>query len=236
MTARVTLSTVDGAPSARLSFPTTHGAIVVGAVGSSRAGALHNAAMIAEQIASDPVLSALLPPGALPAIMAAKKLGQAAKAGLPALKALWSTLHGPGKKRLAAALASDASPDEHAEVGGFFESAAAAALNPAGFAAAQAAKLLKRKLKQRKAAKAKAQAARDRANRDQGYADGSRSMPREPSTPDDSNWPAEHGYDYAEPARESMPAASSWEAEQADNDDAAADLADLADATDNGAE
>lgn len=201
MSAKVKLSTVDGMSSASITVPTTHGTISVGAIGSSHGGALHNAALLAERIAQDPVMSELLPPGALPAIEAAKRLGAAAKAGLPALRALWGTLHGPGKQRLARALAAGASAAEHAEVGGFFESAAAAAMNPAGFAATQAAKLIARKLKQRKA-KAKAKA---RADRSASYEAGRRAA--QSDAPDNAQ--------SAAPVQRSYPSSPSWEAQQA---------------------
>lgn len=94
-----------------ISFPTDVGNVTVGSVGGSKAEALMRAATIAQRIAEDPVLSALLPPQAANAIKAAKALSVAAKRGPKALRGLWGKLKGAGKKRLAAAL--------HAEVGAY---------------------------------------------------------------------------------------------------------------------
>ena len=86
--------------------------IVASAMGSSKAAALGNAALLAERIASDPVLQALMPPQAMAAIAAAKGLAGAAKLGTGALKSFWGKLHGPGKKRVAAALHEEAARAE----------------------------------------------------------------------------------------------------------------------------
>lgn len=92
-----------------LEIPTAaHASITVAAIGDDRADALAKAAVIAERIAQDPIMSALLPPQALAAIKAAKGLSAAAKRGTRTLKRFWGRLRGPGKKRLAEALHRDA--------------------------------------------------------------------------------------------------------------------------------
>jgi cytochrome c551/c552 len=98
----------DGTVIGACHLPTSAGGVItVAGIGDSRTEALANAARIAERIASDPVLSAVLPPQALPAIKAVKGLAAASKLGPRALRAVWSRLSGPGKQRLAAALAED---------------------------------------------------------------------------------------------------------------------------------
>jgi hypothetical protein len=84
------------------------GRVTVAAIGDDRADALAKASLIAEHIAQDPILSALMPPQALVAIKAAKGLSAAAKRGTRTLKRFWGRLRGPGKRRLAAALHDDA--------------------------------------------------------------------------------------------------------------------------------
>jgi hypothetical protein len=96
----------------------TPGRIQAMAVGDTRADALKNAALVAERIANDPVLSALMPPQAMAAIKAAKGLASAAQQGSHVLKSFWHSLHGPGKKRLAKALHDEAVDQERAEVSG----------------------------------------------------------------------------------------------------------------------
>jgi hypothetical protein len=125
-----------------LSFdmPGAPGKLVLAAVGEDKADALMKAAAMADRIASDPVISALLPPQAKLAILAAKKLGAAAQAGAPILKALWRSIKGPGKKRLATVLVReaerrDAVADVAGELGISWKQAAAFAVNP--FIAAQ---------------------------------------------------------------------------------------------------
>lgn len=88
------------------------------AVGDSRADALANAALVAERIANDPVMQALMPPQALAAIQAAKGLASAAKQGSQVLKGFWHKLHGPGKKRLAKVLHDEARERESDHRGG----------------------------------------------------------------------------------------------------------------------
>lgn len=101
-----------------LDLPTDVGSLSVRAVGDSKADALVRAAAIADRIAQDPVMSALLPPQATAAIAASKALGVAAKRGLPHLKKVWRSLRGEGKKRLAAVLATEAHKlDEEARTG-----------------------------------------------------------------------------------------------------------------------
>lgn len=96
------------------------GRVSVVAVGEGKADALAKAALIAEHIAKDPVMSALLPPQALPAIMAAKALAAAAHNGPAAIKHLWGRIRGEGKKRLASVLHAEAvklDEDERKELG-----------------------------------------------------------------------------------------------------------------------
>jgi len=91
------------------------GATVAG-VGDDRAEALARAASIAHRIATDPVMSALMPPQAQAAIVAARGLAAAAKRGLPVLKSFWRRIKGPGKKRLARALMEEAAKHRAAAV------------------------------------------------------------------------------------------------------------------------
>jgi hypothetical protein len=88
------------------------GVITIGAFGDTKADALHKATVIAERIASDPVLQAILPPGTMAAIQATKKLSTAAKRGSRALRGLWRRIRGPGKQRLAKALHAEAAKVE----------------------------------------------------------------------------------------------------------------------------
>lgn len=100
-----------------LTIPTEVGSLSVAVVGDSRADALGKAALIAERIATDPVMSALMPPQALAAIKAAKGLAAAAKRGTRVLRSFWGRIHGPGKKRLAEALHEEAAKEEASDVG-----------------------------------------------------------------------------------------------------------------------
>lgn len=84
------------------------GKVVAACVGDDKADALKKASVLAERIASDPVMRALLPADALPAIRAARALATAAQAGSAPLRALWGRLRGPGKRRLAKALHTEA--------------------------------------------------------------------------------------------------------------------------------
>ena len=78
--------------------PTTGQSIAVTAKGSSKSDALHKAAGIAEQIASNPLVQAALPPGAGAAVSALKLLGKSGAAeGM-------KKLVGDGAKRIASAL------------------------------------------------------------------------------------------------------------------------------------
>lgn len=102
--------------------PTTEdGTIVIAAVGDDKADALVKAALIAERVASDPVLRALMPPQAQAAIMAAKGLGVAAQHGSQAIRSLFHRLRGPGKQRLATVLHAEASElEQSGDVGAWF--------------------------------------------------------------------------------------------------------------------
>ena len=74
--------------------------------GASKAAAVGRAAGLAGKILNaatkDPIVSALLPPGALPALAVAGKLAKYAKAGKAG--AYLKKLRGPGAKRLLSAL------------------------------------------------------------------------------------------------------------------------------------
>ena len=208
MTARVTMHTVGDVDHATIEVESHGGPIkVTGKSTEGKAAALHKAAMIAERIANDPIMRAILPPGTGAAIFAIKKLGAAGRLGLPALRGIWGSLHGPGKKRLALALAHDEAPhataDERAEVGGFFSSAASAALNPGGFLASKAAGMAGKALAKRKRRKQAQERARAAADRERYKAEGAREA--RDAVP-------------ADEAPEDGPDADSWEAEQADAD------------------
>lgn len=77
--------------------------ITVGAWGSSLLSAFSNAAKLARNIASDPVLSSMLPPPVGPALKAAVALADSAEKGQ--LAELLPRLRGPGARRLARRLA-----------------------------------------------------------------------------------------------------------------------------------
>lgn len=100
-----------------LDIPTHVGRLTVAAVGDDRADALAKAALIAERIASDPILRAIMPPQAAAAIKAAKGLAAAAQRGTRTLRHFWRRIRGPGKKRLAEALHKEAARAESADVG-----------------------------------------------------------------------------------------------------------------------
>lgn len=92
--------------------PTSAGRVITHGIGDSRADALLKASAIAERIASDPVMSALMPPQAQAAIAAAKTLASAAKSGRKTLRRVWGRIRGPGKQRLAQALMAEAKKHE----------------------------------------------------------------------------------------------------------------------------
>src|SRR5690349_16972847 len=91
-----------------IEMPGGPGHMRIAAVGDDRADALGRAALVAERIASDPIMRALMPPQALVAIKAAKGLSAAAKRGSHVLRYFWGKLKGPGKKRLAEVLHKEA--------------------------------------------------------------------------------------------------------------------------------
>jgi len=88
------------------------GTVIAACVGDDKADALAKAAALAERIAADPVMSAMMPPEAMPAIKAAKLLAGAAKRGSRTLRAVWRSLRGPGKRRLAKVLHTEAVKQE----------------------------------------------------------------------------------------------------------------------------
>lgn len=150
----------DGTVIGACHIPTAGGVITVAGIGDSKTEALAKAALLAERIASDPVLSAVLPPGTLAAIRVTKGLAAASAHGVRTLRSFWSRLQGPGKQRLANALATDHGVSDLGDVGFSWKKAAMFAANP--MLAAQyfggkkagkyAVKKIKRKLAQRRAA------------------------------------------------------------------------------------
>lgn len=72
------------------------------AKGNTKASAVSRAAGLAQQVISNPIVSALLPPGAGPALKVAGKLASAVKSG--AAGKYLKKLKGPGAKRLLKAL------------------------------------------------------------------------------------------------------------------------------------
>jgi len=117
MTARVNIKPYRGGyvGSIAAAAPGVPGVVRVSAIGASRADALANAALLAERIASDPVMAAILPPGTANAIKAAKGLAAAAIRGPRTLRRFWGGLRGNGERRLAKALHVESS--QVAEVG-----------------------------------------------------------------------------------------------------------------------
>ena len=81
--------------------------IIVAGWASSIRGAVRRAGAVAQRITNDPMLRAMLPPGAGLAIEAAQKLARAADRGEPALRAAMREIKGPGAKRLAKVLQAD---------------------------------------------------------------------------------------------------------------------------------
>lgn len=91
-----------------IGIPDSPGYVQVAGIGSSLSSALRKAASIAAHVANDPVMSSLLPPQARAGIEAARVLAKAAERGKPALRAAMAGYSGPGKARLAKALAKAA--------------------------------------------------------------------------------------------------------------------------------
>jgi hypothetical protein len=130
-------------------MPSVPGLVTAYSIGDSKADALAKAALVAERITSDPVMSALMPPQALEAIKAAKGLAAAAARGPHVLRSLWGRIHGPGKKRLAQALHDEAvNAERESEVGILPFALLAAKYGPAAARKAYAA--LKRRKRKRK--------------------------------------------------------------------------------------
>lgn len=151
----------DGTVIGACHIPTAGGVITVAGIGDSKTEALAKAALIAERIATDPVLSAVLPPGTLAAIRVTKGLAAASAQGVRTLHSFWKRLQGPGKQRLANALATDHGVSDLGEVGISWKKAALFAVNPmmaaqyfgGKKAAKYAMKKIKRKLAKRRAAR-----------------------------------------------------------------------------------
>lgn len=107
-----------------IEVPHAPGHMTIAAVGDDRADALGKAALVAERIANDPIMRALMPPQAVVAIKAAKGLAAAAGRGSRVLRGFWGKLRGPGKKRLAAVLHAEAvkrEQSEQSDVSGYYE-------------------------------------------------------------------------------------------------------------------
>jgi hypothetical protein len=135
------------------------GVVELAALGDDRADALHKAAILAERLVSDPVMAAILPPSAQSAVNAARELSLAAKAGPGPLRSVWSSLTGPGARRLAIALARDQAKTRAAarEVGILPFVILAAKYGPGAVKAAQ--KLIAARKAQKAAARARRAAA-----------------------------------------------------------------------------
>lgn len=79
--------------------------VTVRALGDSTVAAAERATALAKQIAANPVMRALLPPQAAAAIRVGGALAKIArKGGVPALRAAFNKLRGPGARRLAKVL------------------------------------------------------------------------------------------------------------------------------------
>lgn len=153
---RIKMCRTGGECVGAVTMPTdTGGVITATAKGADKGSALHAAALLAERIATDPIMSAILPPGTGAALAATKQLAAAARIGLPALKGVWSSIRGKGKKRVARALARDrakVAPEEVGDVGFDAATAMGIATGPAGYAAAKGAKALWERRKRKKEA------------------------------------------------------------------------------------
>lgn len=105
---KIRISKRDGLFIGSLGFDVDNapGRITATAVASTKAAALSKAASIAERIASDPVLRAVIPPQAMASIKVAKGLAAAARHGLPTLRRAFRFLS-PKAKKLAVNLAED---------------------------------------------------------------------------------------------------------------------------------
>lgn len=73
----------------------------------SKAEALARAAAMAEELFKNPLVQAMIPPQAQAAVRSAKLLAGASRGGYKKLRGLWRRLRGPGKKRIAKALAQE---------------------------------------------------------------------------------------------------------------------------------
>ena len=148
-------------------MPHAPGRVTVAAVGEDKADALGKAALIAERIANDPIMSALMPPQARAAIVVAKGLAASAKRGSKYVKHFWRKLRGPGKKRLAKVLHSEAAAKEQAEVAGIRSLVKKAVKygTPQGWAYMAGKKALK-KIRKRKAKGGRARARAERAQQE----------------------------------------------------------------------
>jgi hypothetical protein len=87
-----------------ITLDTPHGAMAITALGPSQASALTRAALLAEYIAGDPTMMAMLPRNTISAIAAIKRLSTAAMMGPEEFQEAWQELRGPGQERLARAL------------------------------------------------------------------------------------------------------------------------------------
>lgn len=85
----------------------------------SKAEALARAAAMAEELFKNPIVQAIIPPQAQSAVRSAKLLAAASRGGYKKLRSLWRRLKGPGKKRIAKALAQEAARVEGLDEVGF---------------------------------------------------------------------------------------------------------------------
>jgi hypothetical protein len=138
--------------------PGAASAVTVTARGASATEALARAALVAEQIANDDIMMAVLPERSIAAIAAVKRLSLAAAEGPDALRDAWSEMRGPGRDRIARVLARETMHESACEEVGFLPFAALAAKYGPGIAKA-AYKKISSKVKERRAKKARAAAA-----------------------------------------------------------------------------
>ena len=185
------------------------GVIVASAIGTDRADALARAALVAERIASDPVMQALMPPQAMAAIKAAKGLAAAAKMGSKPLRSVWRSLRGPGKQRLAKVLHAEAvkaeATDDAENAVGFLPLAMIAAkYGPDAARKAQA--MYKARKRKKAAARNRAAAAR---KRDEGADEGA-DQGADEGADEGANQGADQGADQGTESIDGAPATPEW--------------------------
>lgn len=105
--------------SIEMDAPGAPGRVSVQAVGNNKADALGRAAVLAERIATDPAMAALLQRGTSASMTAAKGLAAAAQHGPHVVGDFARRIDSPGKRALAIALHRDATRGRQQEVGWF---------------------------------------------------------------------------------------------------------------------